>query len=90
MKLSLAARRDGDARRGAIVFHQPLLACTKCRFGGTSVWQCFTGRSLSRLKKTRLESLVESILEPSKAIRKGFEPVIVQLTDGRTVTGLFV
>src|SRR5439155_11784067 len=32
--------------------------------------------------------LVESLLAPSKVIRKGFETVIVTRTDGRTVTGL--
>ena len=90
-KLTIAARRDGDAKRGAILFHQPLLACTKCHSVGQTSGSALLGPDLSRLEKnTSAESLVESILEPSKIIRKGFEPVVVQLTDGRTVTGLFV
>src|SRR5205085_951757 len=28
--LAMEGRRDGDAARGAIVFHQPHTACTKC------------------------------------------------------------
>ena len=63
----------------------------KCHSVGQASGSALLGPDLSRLEKnTSAESLVESILEPSKAIRKGFEPVIVQLTDGRTVTGLFV
>ncbi len=34
--------------------------------------------------------LVESILEPSKVIKKGYEPVTIATDDGRTITGLLV
>ncbi len=93
--LAKSARSDGDSKRGAIVFHQPFLACSKCHTVGQASSLPVMGPDLTRLEKTTkaevlAELLVESILEPSKVIRKGFEPVIVQLTDGRTVTGLFV
>ena len=32
--------------------------------------------------------LVESVLQPSKAIRKGFEPIVVITDDGKSITGL--
>ncbi|MEI8021422.1 MAG: DUF6797 domain-containing protein, partial [Schlesneria sp.] len=93
--LAKSARSEGDPKRGAIVFHQPFLACSKCHTVGQASSLPVLGPDLARLEKVAnsellAESLVESILEPSKVIRKGFEPVIVQLTDGRTVTGLFV
>ena len=93
--LAKSARIEGDSKRGAIVFHQPFLACSKCHTVGQASSLPVLAPDLARLEKTAkieslAESLIESILEPSKVIRKGFEPVIVQLTDGRTVTGLYV
>src|SRR5687767_8006419 len=29
-RIAAEARRSGDAARGAVVFHQPFLACAKC------------------------------------------------------------
>ena len=53
--------------------------------------QLTLGPDLAKLgKEATAESIVESILDPSKVIRKGFEPVVVQTTDGKTVTGLLV
>ena len=93
--LAKSARSDGNPGRGAIIFHQPFLACSKCHTVGQNSSLMALGPDLTRLEKTTkteafAESLAESILEPSKVIRKGFEPVIVQLADGKTVTGLFV
>ncbi|HUY34267.1 MAG TPA: DUF6797 domain-containing protein [Pirellulales bacterium] len=91
MSLAKAARSEGDPKRGAVVFHQPFLACSKCHTADQASSLPMLGPDLTRLEKnTTAESLVESVLEPSKVIRKGFEPVVVQLADGRTVTGLFV
>ena len=96
--LAKAARSDGDAQRGAILFHQPFLACAKCHavgqvanLPGDSPSLLTLGPDLAKLgKETTAEALVESILDPSKIIRKGFESVVVQTMDGKTVTGLFV
>ena len=91
MSLAKAARSEGDPQRGAVVFHQPFLACSKCHTAGQPSSLPLLGPDLTRLdKNTTAESLVESVLEPSKVIRKGFEPTVVQLTDGRSVTGLLV
>ncbi len=98
VSLAKAARREGDPQRGAILFHQPFLACVKCHAVGqaanapvTSPTLLTLGPDLAKLgKEATAELLVEAILDPSKVIKKGFEPVVVQTTDGKTVTGLFV
>ncbi|MGC8642286.1 MAG: DUF6797 domain-containing protein, partial [Isosphaeraceae bacterium] len=81
------ARRLGDPKRGAVVFYQPSLACTKCHLsegGAPSL-----GPDLGALDKNATDTyLVESILEPSKAIKKGYETVTIGMEDGRIVTGL--
>jgi putative heme-binding domain-containing protein len=84
------ALRVGDPVRGAIVFHQSYVTCTKCHSAGEEVAHPL-GPDLARLEKTTTPALlVESILEPSKVIRKGFEPVTVLLQDGTTVSGILV
>ena len=102
--LAKAARREGDPQRGAILFHQPFLACAKCHAVGrvsnlpvSSSGASSLGPDLAKIdtgavgsKEKLAEALVESILDPSKVIRKGFEPVVVQTADGKTVTGLLV
>ncbi len=89
LPLAIAARQDGDAARGAIVFHQPHTTCAKCHAVDGS--QTGLGPDLTALQReTTDEQLVESLLEPSKAIRKGFELLTVATTDGRTVIGLVV
>lgn len=84
------ARAMGDASRGAILFHQPHLACIKCH----SVSDTAEGKPGPELTKlgaeVRPEHLIESILEPSKVIRKGFESTQVVTSDGRTISGLLV
>lgn len=103
--LVAAARKEGDPQRGAIVFHQPFLACAKCHSVGQTpagtvgngltpppkLTDGLLGPDLTRPEpNTTAESIVESVLDPSKVLRKGFEPVVVHLVDGKTVTGLFV
>lgn len=87
--LAVAARAEGDAARGSIVFHQPHTTCTKCHAVDGS--PSGLGPDLTSLpKETTDTQLVESLLEPSKAILKGFELVTVVTGDGRTITGLIV
>ncbi|MBS0206194.1 MAG: c-type cytochrome [Planctomycetes bacterium] len=89
--LARAARQQGDAQRGAIVFHQPFLACTKCHTVGQANAPQMLGPDLTRPEPgTTPEALIESVLEPSKVLRKGFETIVVQLTDGKSLTGSLV
>ena len=81
-----AALEQGDAQRGAIVFHQPHMACNKCHSVGDR--ENPLGPELTKLPaETTDRQLVESVLEPSKVIRKRYEPVTLLLTDGRALTG---
>ena len=85
--LAAEARRLGDARRGAVVFYQPALTCTKCHVSDTGAPAL--GPDLTALGKDVADVyLVESILEPSKVIKKGYETVTISTDDGRTLTGL--
>jgi putative heme-binding domain-containing protein len=85
--LARDARRQGDARRGAVVFHQPSLTCAKCHIDETGAPAL--GPDLSLPEKGRGEEhLIESILDPSKTIKKGFETVTISIDDGRIVSGL--
>ncbi|MCA9084083.1 MAG: c-type cytochrome [Planctomycetaceae bacterium] len=89
--LAEAAKKSGDARRGAILFHQVHVGCVKCHAvdGSSNA----LGPDLTQLKNQPLHSdqhVVESILKPSAEIRKGFETITVVTRNGKTVTGLLV
>jgi putative heme-binding domain-containing protein len=86
------ARQLGDARRGAQVFYQPALTCTRCHVGEKADAPApALGPDLAAIgKDTPAKDLIESILEPSKVIKKGYEPVTIATDDGRTITGLLV
>ncbi len=87
--LTKAALKEGDAERGAIVFFQPHMACNKCHSIGDE--ENSLGPSLVKFDtETSDAHLVESILHPSKSIRKGFEAATVITLDGKTQTGLLV
>jgi putative heme-binding domain-containing protein len=93
--LARAAREEGDAKRGAILFFQPHLACAKCH--GSENPDRRLGPDLSRRRDPQTEAndgqvtdeqLVEAILNPSKVIRKGYETVAIATADGHTLNGL--
>jgi putative heme-binding domain-containing protein len=87
--LAKAAREKGDPVRGAVLFYQPQLGCTKCHVCGGRGGESPLGPDLARPEPgTTTAAVVESVLDPSKVIRKGYEAVTVERTDGTTVTGL--
>lgn len=84
------AKRDGDAKRGAVVFFQHHMACSKCHSVGDGKPSAL-GPDLAKLgKEATDESIIESVLLPSKVIRNGFESLTVVTTDGKTLNGLLV
>ncbi len=86
--LANAVRGQGDAVRGAAVFYQPVLSCTKCHAAGDGRGDTL-GPDLAKLGKEVTDAyLIESVLRPSKVIKKGFETVTIATTDGKNVTGL--
>jgi putative heme-binding domain-containing protein len=85
--LARTARQQGDPARGAILFYQPALACSKCHANagrkesiGPDMMQ--PGGKLSGA------DVVDAVLRPSKTIKKGYEPVTIITRAGRTITGL--
>ncbi|MBC8873101.1 MAG: c-type cytochrome [Planctomycetes bacterium] len=85
--LARAAREQGDVTRGAIAFFQPHLACIKCHDPGGEASPL--GPELTKPDKDVTDPhFVESLLSPSKAIKKGYESVVVITDRGRTLTGL--
>ena len=86
--LAKTAREQGDASRGAIVFYRAELNCVRCHTTGEETARL--GPDLAKLgKDTPDVHLVESILLPSKVIKKGFETVAITTKAGKTITGLF-
>jgi len=71
-----------------VLFFQPILTCARCHDAETGTQ---LGPDIARAgKEATADHLIESELSPSKAIKKGYEPVIVSTTDGRITTGLLV
>lgn len=90
-RLAEAARQNGDARRGAILFHQVHVGCVKCHAvdGSSNA----LGPNLTKLadqQDATDEAIIASILDPSGKIRRGFETITVVTVKGRTHTGLLV
>ncbi|QDT08247.1 c-type cytochrome [Planctomycetes bacterium K23_9] len=88
-RLVARARQSGDIVRGAILFHQGSLNCAKCHQPAAEKDRL--APDLSRLEKEVTDaSLVESILDPSKAISKGYETLNILTGNGRVISGLVV
>ena len=109
-----AIRREGDPRQGALLFHQPQLACARCHIrvgrsreesvsanpdSGTAaapkaaqVMQAAPiGPDLTRPDPpVTLEHLIESVLDPSRKIRRNYDAWQVVTIDGRTTTGVLL
>jgi len=82
-----AAREQGDATRGAIVFYQPHVGCTRCHIAEKEDNRL--GPDLTKLPKDVTDvQLLESVLWPSKVIREGYEPVTVLTKTGLVITGV--
>jgi putative heme-binding domain-containing protein len=91
----LAAYRDllagGDAERGRALFHGNRdIRCNACHVVGSSGGG-FVGPELTAVgRRASAEQLLESIVEPSRVIAKGYETVVVETDDGRILSGTFV
>lgn len=88
-QLAQDAREKGDAKRGAIAFHQRRVTCTQCHANGEE--KPLLGPDIANLgKKVSDAYLIESVLHPSKEIAKNFESVIVITSKGNSIVGLSV
>jgi putative membrane-bound dehydrogenase-like protein len=83
----MASLKEGDIRRGQVVFHSQKLACASCHaigyLGGN------IGPDLTHIAKIRTErDLLESILFPSASLVRSYEPVSVTTKQGKIYNGL--
>jgi quinoprotein glucose dehydrogenase len=89
---SVAAYREalvgGDAEAGrAIFFDKSEVSCLRCHKVGGIGGE--VGPELAGIgAKQNREYLLESIIDPNKEIAKGFESIVLVLTDGQTKTGI--
>lgn len=85
--LSRDAREKGDASRGALAFYRQDMACIRCHSVGDDNNKY--GPDLTKLGKDATDAyLVESMILPSKVIKKGFETVVITTKAGKTISGL--
>lgn len=81
---------QGSAKRGKELFlNTKVLACATChRIEGVGAT---TGPDLSRVWDTHtVEKLLESVVEPSKEIKEGYQAYRVATVDGQSIVGLKV
>ncbi len=84
--LASAARQNGDAVSGARLFYQQHLTCAKCHSIEDS--SAGIGPNLADLGERVSDiHIVESILDPSKAIRRGYETTTIATDNGAILTG---
>ncbi|MED6315157.1 MAG: c-type cytochrome, partial [Verrucomicrobiota bacterium] len=75
--------KGGDAEQGKIVYATNCAACHKLSGVGGDI-----GPQLEGIGNRGVERLVEDIIDPNRNIDVAFHYTIVQLKDGRLITGL--
>jgi putative heme-binding domain-containing protein len=79
--------KEGDVRRGQVVFHSQKAACFACHaigYRGGNI-----GPDLTRIGGIRTErDLLEAIVFPNASFVRSYEPVVVATKDGRTLNGV--
>jgi putative heme-binding domain-containing protein len=86
-RLTEEARANGNIVRGAILFHQGNINCAKCH--RPSAEQDRLGPDLGKMDADATGAfLIESILQPSRVIKKGFETSVIESIDGRIYSGI--
>ena len=86
--LALQARQRGNAHRGALVFYTSGAACVNCHVQtqeGSPL-----GPKLAELGEVTDTHVIDSLLYPSKSIRKGYQTQSVLTTSGEIIVGLVV
>ncbi len=79
----------GDPARGEAVFRRKDQTCLKCHAIGGAGGQ--VGPDLVSIgASAQVDYLIESILQPNKAIKENYHALVVTTTDGRIFTGIKV
>jgi putative heme-binding domain-containing protein len=88
-QLTADVARRGDAARGEAVFRRRDQLCLGCHAVGGAGGQ--VGPDLASIgASAQVDYLIDSLLEPSKAIKEGFHTLRVSTTKGVTLTGVKV
>jgi putative heme-binding domain-containing protein len=83
----LPAIKDGDIRRGQVLFNSPKAACSSCHSMGYLGGK--VGPDLTSIGQVRTErDLLEAIVYPSASFVRSFEPFIVSTKAGDDVSGV--
>jgi putative heme-binding domain-containing protein len=83
----LAKMKDGDVRRGQLVFHSEKASCAMCHKLGHRGG--LLGPDLTNIGRIRNErELLEATLYPSATFVRGYEPFIVSTRSGQSHTGI--
>lgn len=86
-ELATAVLSEGDAVRGALIFHHSAVTCIACHSVGDR--SNAIGPDLSKLdRKTSDVSIIESLLEPSKVIAPAYATIAVETSDGLLIRGV--
>jgi putative heme-binding domain-containing protein len=81
--------RLGDAVRGEKIFRRPDQLCLRCHAIGGAGGQ--VGPDLSSIgASAQVDYLIESLLQPSKAIKENYHALLVSTVRGRQYTGIKV
>ena len=86
--LARIARERGDPRRGAIVYYTSAAACVNCHLSDEG--RPPLGPELSLLGELSDTHIIESLIDPSKSIRKGYETVAILTDAGEVISGMIV
>jgi putative heme-binding domain-containing protein len=81
--------KKGDAARGEAVYRRKDMVCMKCHAVGGCGGQ--VGPDLSSIGgSAQVDYLIESILEPNKAVKENYHAMLVTTKQGRQLTGIKV
>lgn len=85
--LVAAIKEQGQAVRGEQIFRRAELNCMKCHAIGGAGGK--VGPDLVSIgSSAQVDYLVDSILQPNKAVKEGYHSVVVQTDDGKVITGI--
>lgn len=85
--LVTAIKEQGQPARGEQIFRRAELNCMKCHAIGGAGGK--VGPDLVSIgSSAQIDYLVESILQPNKAVKEGYHSVVVQTDDGKVITGI--
>jgi putative heme-binding domain-containing protein len=86
-KMVASVKEHGDPARGEAIFRRAELNCLKCHSIGDAGG--LVGPNMLSLGATaQVDYVVDSLLNPGKNIKEGYQTVVVQTTEGKVLSGV--